>query len=64
MPDAGMNGSRAGSQAVWVAYPKHRTLWVHHADGISRVLKEDRYLEEPGLLPDFRVLVSNFFEGI
>ena len=46
-----------------VAYPKHRTLWTHHADG-SRVLKEDQYLEEPGLLPGFRVLVSNFFEGI
>jgi Uma2 family endonuclease len=53
-----------GSQAVWVAYPKHRTLWTYHADGISRVLKEDQYLEEPGLLPGFRVLVSNFFEGI
>jgi Uma2 family endonuclease len=53
-----------GSQAVWVAYPKHRTLWTHHADGIARVLKEDQYLEEPGLLPGFRVLVSNFFEGL
>jgi Uma2 family endonuclease len=53
-----------GSQAVWVAYPKHRTLWTHHPDGIARVLKEDQYLEEPGLLPGFRVLVSNFFEGI
>jgi Uma2 family endonuclease len=52
-----------GSQAVWVAYPKHRTLWTHHADG-SRVLKEDQYLEEPDLLPGLRVLVSNFFEGI
>jgi Uma2 family endonuclease len=53
-----------GSQAVWVAYPKHRTLWTHHADGISRLLKEDQYLEEPQLLPGFRVLVSDFFEGI
>ena len=53
-----------GSQAVWVAYPKHRTLWTHHADGISRVLKENQYLEEPQLLPGFRVLVSHFFEGI
>jgi Uma2 family endonuclease len=53
-----------GSQAVWVAYPKHRTLWTHHADGISRLLKEDQHLEEPELLPGFRVLVANFFEGI
>ena len=53
-----------GSRAVWVAYPKRRTLWTYHADGISRLLKEDQYLEEPDLLPGFRVLVSNFFEGI
>jgi Uma2 family endonuclease len=53
-----------GSQAVWVAYPKHRTLWTHHADGISRLVKEDQHLEEPQLLPGFRVLVSDFFEGI
>jgi Uma2 family endonuclease len=53
-----------GSQAVWVAYPKHRTLWTHHADGISRVLKENQYLEEPQLLPGFRVLVADFFEEI
>ena len=53
-----------GSQAVWVAYPQHRTLWTHHGDGISRLLKEDQYLEEPELLPGFRVLVSQFFEGI
>ena len=49
---------------VRVAYPKHRTLWTHHADGISRLLKEDQHLEEPQLLPGFRVLVSDFFEGI
>ena len=53
-----------GSQAVWVAYPKHRTLRVHHADGISRVMKEDQYLAEPQLLPGVRVLVSSCFEGI
>jgi Uma2 family endonuclease len=52
-----------GSRAVWVAYPKHRTLWVHHADG-SRVLKEDQHLEEADLLPGFRVLVADLFEGI
>jgi Uma2 family endonuclease len=53
-----------GSKAVWVVYPKHRTLWTHHADGISRLLKEDQHLEEPEFLPGFRVLVANFFEGI
>jgi Uma2 family endonuclease len=53
-----------GSHAVWVAYPRHRTLWTHHGDGIAKVLKEDQYLEEPELLPGFRILVSQFFEGI
>jgi Uma2 family endonuclease len=53
-----------GSKAVWVAYPKHRTVWTYHADGISRLLKENQHLEEPELLPGFRVLVSDFFEGI
>ena len=52
-----------GSRAVWVAYPRHRTLWVYHADR-SRVLKEDQHLEEPELLPGFRVLVADLFEGI
>jgi Uma2 family endonuclease len=53
-----------GSKAVWVAYPKRRTLWTYHADGISRLLKEDQHLEEPELLPGFRVLVADFFDGI
>jgi Uma2 family endonuclease len=53
-----------GSRAVWVAYPKQRTLRAYHADGASRLLKEDQHLEEPELLPGFRVLVADFFEGI
>jgi Uma2 family endonuclease len=52
-----------GSPAVWVAYPESRTLRTHHADGVSRLWKEDECLEEPVLLPGFRVLVSEFFEG-
>jgi len=39
-------------------------LWTYHADGISRLLKEDQYLEEPELLPGFKVLIAEFFEGI
>ena len=53
-----------GSHAVWVAYPESRTLRTHHADGVGRLWKEDEYLEEPSLLPGFRVLVSEFFQGI
>jgi Uma2 family endonuclease len=29
-----------GSQAVWVAYPQHRTLWTHHGDALRRFRKK------------------------
>jgi Uma2 family endonuclease len=53
-----------GSQVVWVAYPQERTLWIHRASGQSLHLREGQYVEEPGLLPGFRVLVDQFFDGI
>jgi len=53
-----------GSRSVWVAFPQHRTIWRHPAGGAAQHLKEGDYLEEPELLPGFRVPVSRFFEGI
>jgi Uma2 family endonuclease len=53
-----------GSRAVWVAYPLARTIWAHRPNGESRHLREGQYLDEPDLLPGFRVLVDRFFEGI
>jgi Uma2 family endonuclease len=53
-----------GCRAVWVAYPLERTLWAHRPNGESRHLREGQYLEEPDLLPGFRVLVDEFFRGI
>jgi len=55
---------RAGSLAVWVAYPEERGVRAFRADGIARWLEGDQVLEEPGLLPGFAVKVSQFFEGI
>ncbi|MBI3697587.1 MAG: Uma2 family endonuclease [Acidobacteria bacterium] len=52
-----------GSRTVWVVYPESRTVWIHRATG-SQHLKEDQGLEEPDLLPGFRVAVSQIFEGI
>jgi Uma2 family endonuclease len=52
-----------GSRVVWVAYPLERTMWSHR-DSESRHLREGQYLEEPELLPGFRVLVDRFFDGI
>jgi Uma2 family endonuclease len=53
-----------GCRAVWVAYPLERTMWAHRANGESRHLREGQYIEEPDLLPGFRVLVDRFFDGL
>jgi Uma2 family endonuclease len=52
-----------GSRAVWVAYPEERTLWVHRPNE-SLHLHQGDYLEEPDLLPGFRVVVDRLFDGI
>jgi hypothetical protein len=52
-----------GSRAVWVAYPRERTLWIHRMD-VHLQHREGQYVEEPDLLPGFRVLVDRFFDGI
>jgi Uma2 family endonuclease len=52
-----------GSRVVWVAYPLQRTMWSHRVEK-SRHLHEGQYVEEPDLLPGFRVLVDRFFDGI
>jgi len=54
----------AGSRAVWIAYPQERTMWAHRPNGESRHLREGQYVQEPDLLPGFRVLMDRFFEGI
>ncbi|MBI3694996.1 MAG: Uma2 family endonuclease [Acidobacteria bacterium] len=53
-----------GSRAVWVAYPEDRTVRRYLPSGASQRLKQDDYLEEPALLPGFRVQVAGFFEGV
>ena len=53
-----------GARAVWVAFPEQHTIWQHRSDGTVHRLKDGDYLEEPDLLPGFRVPVSRFFEGI
>jgi hypothetical protein len=50
-------------QPFWVAYPPERTLWIHRKDKHLQ-LREGQYVEEPDLLPGFRVLVDRFFDGI
>jgi Uma2 family endonuclease len=52
-----------GCRTFWVAYPPERTLWIHRKD-LHLQLREGQYVEEPDLLPGFRVLVDRFFDGI
>ena len=52
-----------GCRAVWIAYPLERTFWTHRATSHIQ-LREGQLVEEPDLLPGFRVLVERFFDGI
>ncbi len=52
-----------GCRAVWIAYPIERTFWIHRAAG-SIHLREGQFVEEPDLLPGFRVALERFFDGI
>jgi len=54
----------SGFRAIWIAYPTERTFLTMHPSGKGHRLHEGQYLEEPDLLPGFRVLVDRFFDGI
>lgn len=53
-----------GARAVWAVFPGSRTVWVHRAGGVALHLQEGDMLEEPDLLPGFRVPVAHFFQGM
>jgi hypothetical protein len=57
-----IEGERFG--AIWIAYPPERTLVTMHPSGKGHHLHQGHYVEEPDLLPGFRVLVDRFFDGI
>ena len=52
----------AGSQAVWVVYPKTRTVHVFVPGGSAAILSTKDSLSAPGLLPDWSALVAKLFE--
>jgi Uma2 family endonuclease len=52
-----------GCRAVWVAYPIERTFWIHRATNHVQ-LREGQFVEEPDLLPGFRIAVERFFDGV
>jgi len=52
----------AGTQLVWVAWPRTRSVTAHAADGSIVELGPDDELDGGDVLPGFRVRVSDLFE--
>jgi Uma2 family endonuclease len=52
----------AGTQLVWVAWPRTRSVTAHAADGSIRELGPDGDLDGGDVLPGFRVRVGDLFE--
>lgn len=50
-----------GTGAVWVLWPKHRSISVYTAGGIGRELGPDDELDGGDVLPGFHVRVADIF---
>lgn len=50
-----------GATAVWVVSPKWKSVTVYSQGRLQRSLQESDILEDAGLLPGFRCLVSELF---
>lgn len=51
----------AGTQLVWVVYPRTREVVVHTPDGLARTYEDESVLEGFENLPGFRCAVSDLF---
>jgi|SRR5579863_2254245 len=52
----------AGTKAVWVFYPESQQVHVHKVGQKTAKLGAGQYLEEPEILPGFRMEVEKIFE--
>lgn len=52
----------AGTRAVWVMWPKQRSVTAYSPDGTARELGPDEQLDGGDALPGFRVRVGELFE--
>lgn len=52
----------AGTQMVWVVWPKRSSVSVHGADGFVRELGSDDTLDGGDVLPGFQTRVGDLFE--
>src|SRR5260370_3924965 len=53
-----------GSKSVWVVFPEHRIVRMFDANGQARKFDQNQTLEDPSVLPGFRVPVATIFEGL
>jgi Uma2 family endonuclease len=53
-----------GSKSVWVVFPAQRIVRIFDASGQSRKFEQNQTLEDPSVLPGFRVPVAAIFEGL
>ena len=52
----------AGSQSIWVVYPKTQTVHVFVPGGSARILSMKDFLTAPSLLPGWSAPVAKLFE--
>jgi len=51
----------AGSKTIWVVYPDSQQIHVHRVGRKTTKLDRDQHLEEPEILPGFRMQISQLF---
>lgn len=51
----------AGGKRVWAIYPEHNEVYIYGQRGVA-CKQGDDLLEDPEMLPEFSVKVSNLFE--
>lgn len=52
----------AGSKTVWVFYPESQLVHVHKVGRKTAKLNPNHFLEEPEILPGFRLEISKLFD--
>jgi Uma2 family endonuclease len=52
----------AGTKTIWVIYPATRQVHVHKAGCKTEKLGAEQFLEEPEILPGFRIQIAQLFD--
>jgi Uma2 family endonuclease len=54
----------SGVQLVWVAYPRHRRIYVYESATRNRILSENEELDGGTALPGFRLSIAALFAAL